>query len=121
MSQRDNDLIEDILDAAGKLAEIVAAGRKNFDANWLVRSAAERQLEIIGKAAGAIELCAVLDPQWLDTAVIEYGGFDIDVAGLHRHSYAAPAPRGRRCCESTECERSPTATVHGAWTPASGS
>ena len=48
MSQRDNDLIEHILDAAGKLAEIVAAGRENFDASWLVRSAAERQLEIIG-------------------------------------------------------------------------
>ena len=40
MSQRDNDLIEHILDAAGKLAEIVAAGRENFDASWLVRSAA---------------------------------------------------------------------------------
>ena len=38
MSQRDNDLIEDILDAADKLAEIVAAGRENFDASWLVRS-----------------------------------------------------------------------------------
>ena len=35
-------------------------------------------------AAGAIELCAALDPQWLDTAVIEYGGFDIDIAGLHQ-------------------------------------
>ena len=42
MSQRDNDLIEHILDAASKLAEIVAAGRENFDAGWLVRSAAER-------------------------------------------------------------------------------
>ena len=30
MSQRDNDLIEDILDAAGKLAEIVAAGREHI-------------------------------------------------------------------------------------------
>ena len=54
MSQRDNDLIEHILDAAGKLAEIVAAGRENFDASWLVRSAAERQLEIIGEAAGKL-------------------------------------------------------------------
>ena len=33
MSRRDNNLIEHILDAAGKLAEIVAASRKNFDAN----------------------------------------------------------------------------------------
>ena len=54
MSQRENDLIEDVLDAAGKLAEIVAAGRENFDASWLVRSAAERQLEIIGEAAGKL-------------------------------------------------------------------
>ena len=54
MSQRDNDLIEHILDAAGKLAEIVAAGRENFDASWLIRSAAERQLEIIGEAAGKL-------------------------------------------------------------------
>ncbi len=52
--QRDNDLIEHILDAAGKLAEIVAAGRAAFDDSWLVRSAAERQLEIIGEAAGKL-------------------------------------------------------------------
>ena len=54
MSQRDNDLIEHILDAAGKLAEIVAAGRGAFDDSWLARSAAERQLEIIGEAAGKL-------------------------------------------------------------------
>ena len=35
-------------------------------------------------AAGALELCGVLDPRWLDGGVIEYGGFDIDVAGLHQ-------------------------------------
>ena len=35
-------------------------------------------------ASGAIELCAALDPKWLEAAVIEYGGFDIDVAGLHQ-------------------------------------
>ena len=35
-------------------------------------------------AAGAIGLCAALDPQWLEAAVIEYGGFDIDVAALHQ-------------------------------------
>lgn len=35
-------------------------------------------------AAGAIVLCAALDPRWLHAGVIEYGGFDIDVAGLHQ-------------------------------------
>ena len=35
-------------------------------------------------AAGAIGLCPALDPAWLDAGVIEYGGFDIDVAGLHQ-------------------------------------
>lgn len=35
-------------------------------------------------ASGAIGLCAALDPQWLESAVIEYGGFDIDVAALHQ-------------------------------------
>ena len=35
-------------------------------------------------AASAITLCAALDPKWLESAVIEYGGFDIDVAGLHQ-------------------------------------
>ena len=35
-------------------------------------------------ATDAIGLCAVLDPEWLDAGVIEYGGFDIDVAELHQ-------------------------------------
>ena len=35
-------------------------------------------------ASGAIGLCAALDPKWLAAAVIEYGGFDIDVAALHQ-------------------------------------
>ena len=35
-------------------------------------------------AAGAIRLCPVLDPRWLKAGVIEYDGFDIDVAELHQ-------------------------------------
>ena len=35
-------------------------------------------------ASGAMGLCAALDPDWLEAAVIEYGGFDIDVAALHQ-------------------------------------
>ena len=54
MTQSDEDLIGHILDAASKLAEIVTSGRENFDSSWLVRSAAERQLEIIGEAAGKL-------------------------------------------------------------------
>ena len=54
MTQRDVDFIEHILDAASKLAEIVTAGREAFDSSWLVRSAAERQLEIIGEAASKL-------------------------------------------------------------------
>ncbi len=35
-------------------------------------------------ASSAIGLCAALDLKWLESAVIEYGGFDIDVAALHQ-------------------------------------
>ena len=35
-------------------------------------------------AAGAIGLCPALDARWVEAAVIEYGGFDIDVAALHQ-------------------------------------
>ena len=35
-------------------------------------------------ASGAIGLCGALDPKWLEAAVIEYEGFDIDVAALHQ-------------------------------------
>lgn len=51
MSRSDGERVEDILLAASRLAEIVALGRENFNDNWLVVSAAERQLEIIGVAA----------------------------------------------------------------------
>ena len=35
-------------------------------------------------AERAVGLCRALDPAWLESAVIEYGGFDIDVAELHQ-------------------------------------
>ncbi len=54
MSGRDRDLIEHILLAAERLAEIADAGRDSFEASWMVRAAAERQLEIIGEAAGKL-------------------------------------------------------------------
>jgi len=51
VSRTDEQLVADILEACTKLAEIVSEGRSQFDTNWMVRSAAERQLEIIGTAA----------------------------------------------------------------------
>lgn len=54
MSSRDSDLIDHIRLAAERLAEIADAGRDHFEASWIVRAAAERQLEIIGEAAGKL-------------------------------------------------------------------
>ena len=51
MSEKDERLIADILDAAEQLTQIVEAGEKRFSEEWLLRRAAERLLEIIGKAA----------------------------------------------------------------------
>ena len=50
----DSDFISHTMLAAARLEEIVEAGRDRFDSNWLVRAAAERQLEIIGEAAGKL-------------------------------------------------------------------
>ena len=54
MSGRDSGFISHIMLAAARLEEIVEAGRDRFDSSWLVRAAAERQLEIIGEAAGKL-------------------------------------------------------------------
>ncbi len=51
-ARRDAERIEHILDAAAKLAEIVAEGREAFDTSWRQRDIAERRLEVIGEAAG---------------------------------------------------------------------
>ena len=51
---RDRDRIQHILDAADKLAEIVAEGREAFNASWRQRDVAERRLLIIGEAAGQL-------------------------------------------------------------------
>ncbi len=44
----------DIVEAAGQLAEIVAAGRSAFDQDWTRQRAAERLPEIIGEASNAL-------------------------------------------------------------------
>ena len=54
MSRTDKDRIADILDACSLLNEIVAQGREAFDGSRILRSAAERQLEIIGVAADSL-------------------------------------------------------------------
>lgn len=51
VSRTDEELVVDILEASRKLAEIVAQGREYYDKNWVVRSAVERQLDIIVVAA----------------------------------------------------------------------
>lgn len=44
----------------------------------------------------AIRVCGVLDPSWLAGAVLEHGGFDIDVAGLHQAYVRGARSRGVR-------------------------
>lgn len=44
----------------------------------------------------AICVCGVLDPSWLAGAVLEHGGFDIDVAGLHQAYVRGARSRGVR-------------------------
>lgn len=51
MSEADFEHVEDILDAARELEEIVRLGKSDFDLNRKSQRAAERLLEIIGEAA----------------------------------------------------------------------
>lgn len=52
MTRRDPILIEDILEAAMHLAQIVELGEQNFHDSWKDFRAAERLVEIVGEAAG---------------------------------------------------------------------
>ena len=56
------------MDAAAKLAEIVAEGREAFDTSWRQRDIAERRLEIIGEAAGHLSTRFVSALPGLDLA-----------------------------------------------------
>jgi len=51
VTRGDEERVRDILEACRKLAEIAAFGRAEYDQSWMLQSAAERQLEIIGQAA----------------------------------------------------------------------
>ncbi|MYB82885.1 MAG: FAD-binding oxidoreductase [Acidimicrobiales bacterium] len=44
----------------------------------------------------AMRVCGALDPAWLAGAVLEHGGFDIDVAGLHQAYVRGARSRGVR-------------------------
>lgn len=54
MSRSDDQRVADILEAAQKLAEIVVIGQEEFERDWIIRSAVERQLLIIGEAVGGL-------------------------------------------------------------------
>ncbi len=44
----------DILNACRKLSEIAELGRDEYDRNWIMQSAVDRQLEIIGEATSRL-------------------------------------------------------------------
>lgn len=54
MTRSDAERVHDILDACNKLVEVAALGRAEFGRSWILQSAAERQLEIIGDAMSGL-------------------------------------------------------------------
>lgn len=68
MKDRDAPLlVEDILEAAGRLAEVVADGKQRFVDDWGQRSKVRDQLLIIGEASRRLthfEGYAAFDPGW---------------------------------------------------------
>jgi uncharacterized protein with HEPN domain len=54
VTRSDDERVADILDAAAELAAIVGRGRAAFDAEPILRRAAERLLEIIGEAVNTL-------------------------------------------------------------------
>jgi len=54
VSRSDEQRLADLLDAADELAAILDRGRPSFDADPILRRAAERLLEIIGEAANGL-------------------------------------------------------------------
>ena len=54
MTRRDDELIQDILEACGRLAEIAARGRSAYDEDWVARDAANYNLTVIGEALDSL-------------------------------------------------------------------
>ena len=54
MTRSDEQRLADILEACRKLSEVAELGRTEYDRNWTIQSAVERQLEIIGEAASRL-------------------------------------------------------------------
>ena len=50
MTRRDDERIQDILEACGRLAEIATQGRSAYDGDWVIRDAANYNLAVIGEA-----------------------------------------------------------------------
>ncbi len=70
MSRSDEHRLEDIMEAAQKLAELVEYGHNEFQDNWIHQKAAERLVEIIGEAVTQLspELAARLPTHHVDPA-----------------------------------------------------
>ena len=51
---RDRENVGHILEAAGRLAGLAAAGRDAYDASWVSRSAARWEVQVVGEAAGRL-------------------------------------------------------------------
>jgi uncharacterized protein with HEPN domain len=54
MSRSDDLRVQDILDAAGQIADVVKDGREVWDRDRIRQLAVERLLEIIGESANAL-------------------------------------------------------------------
>lgn len=54
VTRRDDERIQDILEACGRLAEIAARGRSAYDGDWVARDAANYNLTVIGEALDSL-------------------------------------------------------------------
>ncbi|WP_419846557.1 DUF86 domain-containing protein [Candidatus Poriferisocius sp.] len=54
MTRRDDERIQDILEACGRLAEIAVRGRPAYDGDWVLRDAANYNLTVIGEALDSL-------------------------------------------------------------------